>query len=83
MLINCVSEGLKKSKTFWTSALVEAGAAQETGSCIPSMIIMPYHKWEGSLFTLALLHFILVKVKELPPQRVNFLCLLFSFKNVM
>ena len=27
-------EGLKKSKTFWVSVLVEAGAAQDNGSCI-------------------------------------------------
>ena len=52
-------------KAFWTSDLVEAGAAQDTGSCLLSTLKMPYHKWEGSLFTLALLHsFTLVKVKE-------------------
>ena len=46
------------------SALVEAGA-QDTGSWMPSTLKLPYHKWEGSLFTLALLHnFTLVKVKE-------------------
>ena len=63
--INCISEGLKKSKTCRDSALVEAGAAQDTGSCMPPMLKMPYHKREGSLFTSALLHyFTLVKVKE-------------------
>ena len=65
MQINCVSEGPKKSKTFWTSALVEVGADQDTGSCMPSTLKMPYQKWEGSIFTLALLHnFTLMKVKE-------------------
>ena len=30
------SEGLKNSKTFWlASALVEAGAGQDSGSCMP------------------------------------------------
>ena len=33
--INWFSEGLKKSKTFPVSVLVEAGAAQDTGSCMP------------------------------------------------
>ena len=33
-LINRVSEGFKKSKTFWASALIKVGAAQDAGSCI-------------------------------------------------
>ena len=54
--INCVSEGLKKSKTFWASVLVGARAGQDTGSCMPPTLKMPHHKWEGSLFFSALLH---------------------------
>ena len=65
MQINWVSKGLKKSKVFWVSVLVKAGAAQDTGKLIPSTLKVPYHKWEGSLFTLGLLHnFTLVKVEE-------------------
>ena len=46
MQINCLSEDHKKSKTFWTNALVEAGAAQGTGSCMQSTLKMSYHEWE-------------------------------------
>ena len=63
--INCVSEGLKKPKTSCASVLVEDGAGQDTGGCMPPTLKMPHHKWEGSLFFLALLHnFTLMKVKE-------------------
>ena len=35
-LINYVPEGPKKSKVFWlASVLVEAGAGQDTGICMP------------------------------------------------
>ena len=88
MQINCVSEDHKISKIFWTSALVEAGAAQDTGSCMLSTRKMSYHKWEGSRFTLALLHnFTLVKVKNVAvPHRVDLFTScknLFLFKNVV
>ena len=56
MQINWISEGLKKSKTSWVSVLVEAGAAQDTGRLMLLTLKMPYHNWEGSLFTLGLLH---------------------------
>ena len=50
---------------IWVSVLVEAGAAQDTGSCMPLTIKIQYHKWEGSRFTSGLLHNItLVKVEE-------------------
>ena len=39
-----VSEGLKKSKTFWVNALVESRAGQDTGSCMPPTLEMSYHK---------------------------------------
>ena len=43
----------KKGKTFWASALeIQAGAGQDTGSCMPSVLEMPYHD------------FTLVKVEE-------------------
>ena len=52
-----------KIETF--SDLVEAGAAQDTGSCMPPTLKMAYHKWEGSLFTSGLIHnFTLVKAEE-------------------
>ena len=47
--IKWVSKGVKKYNTFWTSALVKVGAGQD-------VIYTRYHKWEGSLFTLGLLH---------------------------
>ena len=49
MQINRISQDPKKSKVFWANALVEAGAGQHTGSCIPPTLEMPYYKWEGSL----------------------------------
>ena len=66
-----VSEGLKKSKTFCFSVLVEARAGQDTCSCMPPTLKMPHRKWEGSLFFSALLHnFTLVKVRGMP-HKVN------------
>ena len=53
--INWVFEGRKKSKTFWVSVLVEARAAQDTDSCMPPTLKMPYHKWDGLIFTSGLL----------------------------
>ena len=41
--MNQVSEGLKKSKTFWTTALVEPGDRQDTGGCKPPKPEMPYY----------------------------------------
>ena len=69
MQIHCVSESLKKSKTFRASVLVEVGAAQDTGSYMSPARKIPYHKWESSIFFLALLYTYfypgqLVKVKE-------------------
>ena len=87
MQINWVSEGLKKSKTFWASALVEAGANQNTGSCMSPTLEMSYHKRDGSLFTSGLLHnFTLVKkVKEVRLTGWTFFTslkiLFFSFKS--
>ena len=44
---------------------IGTGDAQDTGSCMPPMLKIPYHKSKGSLFTSALLHnFTLVKVKK-------------------
>ena len=54
MQINWVLEGPQKSKTFLPSGLVEDGAGQDTGSCMPVRLS---HKWEGSLFTLGLSHY--------------------------
>ena len=63
--INWVSKALKKSKTFCVSVLVRGGAAQDTGRLMSPTLIMPYHKWEGSRFTLGLLHnFTLSNVEE-------------------
>ena len=63
--INCVPEGLKKSKTFRASVLVESGSGQDNGSCMSPTLKMSYHKWEGSLIFSALLHnFTSGKVKE-------------------
>ena len=64
-----------------------AGAAQDTGRLMSPTLKMPYHKWEGLLFTLGLLHnFTLVKVEEVAtPHRVDifiFRKILFSFLNV-
>ena len=61
----CVFEGVKKSKTFWASVLLEVGAGEETGGCImPPTLKMPQHKWECSLFLSAFLHnFTLVRCK--------------------
>ena len=65
MQINYVSEGLKKSKNLWVIVPVEAGAAQDSGTCMPFTLKIPYHKWEGSLYTSTISHnFTLVKVKE-------------------
>ena len=63
--INCVTQSLKNSKVFWYGALVEAEDAEDSGNCMSPTLKMPYRKWEGSLFTSAILHsFTLVKVKE-------------------
>ena len=63
--MNFVSESFVKCKTFWVSVLVDAGAAQDTGSRIPTVLKISYHKWEGLLFTSGLLHnFTLVKLEE-------------------
>ena len=67
MQINWVSQGLKKSKTFWASALVEPGDSQDINSCMQPTLKMSYHKWEGAIFTsgfLDLHEFTLVKVEE-------------------
>ena len=41
-LINQVSEDLKKSKAFWLAcALVEAGAGQDNGRCMPPNRVPP------------------------------------------
>ena len=64
----------------------QAGGAQETGSCIPRTLKIPYHKWEGLLFTSVLLHnFTLVKVKEVCLTGWFKSCkiLFFSCKNVI
>ena len=79
MQINWLSEALKKSKTFWVSVLVEVGAAEDTGSCMPPPLKIPYHKWEDSLFTLGILT--LVKVEKVCLTGWTFLHLL-QFKNV-
>ena len=84
MQINWVFKGLKKSKAFWVNVLVEAGAAQDTGRLMPPTLKMPYHKWEGSLFTLGLLHnFTLVKVEELRFTEWTFLRLVKFFSHFL
>ena len=72
----------KKSKTFWASALVEAGAGLDTYSCVPPTLEIPYYKWEGSLFTSGLLHnFTLVKVEEVCLTGWTCKMLFFLLKN--
>ena len=42
--INCVSEGLKKTKNFWASVQAEAGDTAQDTSYMPPALKMPYHK---------------------------------------
>ena len=72
VLFSKVSEGLKKSNTFWlASALVETEAVQDSDSCtLPKLenvlpLFINKRKWAGSLFILRLQdNFTRVKVKE-------------------
>ena len=40
-------QGLQKMQDQWVSPLIETGAGQYTGSCMPTTLEMPYRKWEG------------------------------------
>ena len=51
---------------YWR--LVEAGFVQDTGSCIPPTLVIPWHKWEDSLFTSGLL-------LNITPLKVEEVCL--------
>ena len=82
--INWVSKGLKKSKAFWVSVLVETGAAEDTGRLMSPMLKMPHSKREGSLLTLDLLHnFTLVKVEVVCLTRWTFLHLVKFYSHFL
>ena len=70
--------------TFWVSVLVEAGAGQDTGRLVLPSLKIPYHKWEGSLFTMGFLHnFTLMKVKEVRLTGWTFLHLVKFYSNFL
>ena len=40
--------GSQEIQYFLVNVLVEAGAGQDTGSCMPPTLKMAYYKWEAS-----------------------------------
>ena len=65
--MNWASEGLKISKTFWVIVVLEAGASQNTGSCMPPTLKMPYHNIHGKVHyspQVFYINFTMVKVEE-------------------